>query len=215
MSRYRYYRIKEECLSSLNVLNLDHWSGRSLLHCYVSAYEKTDAQSIMAAILTALMAAALALANIENPSILPTPLLGFNNWARFECGLNQSLLVETADATVSKGLLAAGYDRINLDDCWMQHTRASSGSLQWNTTMFPNGLIWLGEYVKSKGIHFGIYEDSGNGTCGGYPGTRGHEKLDAEIFESWVSTISNWTAATYFPRQKRLTKGCSPSGMKS
>lgn len=124
-------------------------------------------------------------ASIENPSIIPTPPMGFNNWARFECGLNQSLFVKTADAMVEKGLLAAGFNRINLDDCWMQTERAENGSLQWNTTLFPNGLIWLGEYVKSKGFHFGIYEDSGNATCGGYPGTRGHEELDAKTFQSW------------------------------
>ena len=111
--------------------------------------------------------------------------MGFNNWARFECNLNQSLFIETADALVDKGLLAAGYNRINLDDCWMQTERASDGSLQWNTTLFPKGLVWLGEYVKSKGFHFGIYEDSGNETCGGYPGSREHEQQDAETFEKW------------------------------
>ena len=54
------------------------------------------------------------LASIEKPLILPTPPMGFNNWARFECGLNQSLFVETADAMVKNGLLEAGYNRINL-----------------------------------------------------------------------------------------------------
>ncbi|KAF2099886.1 putative alpha-galactosidase [Rhizodiscina lignyota] len=139
----------------------------------------------MASALVAILAIFPAQASIENPSILPTPPMGFNNWARFECGLNQSLFVETADAMVSKGLLAAGYDRIHLDDCWLQHERAPNGSLQWNTTLFPNGLIWLGECFKGKGFHFGIYEDSGNATCGGYPGSRGHEELDAKTFESW------------------------------
>ena len=139
----------------------------------------------MATVLTALLVACPVYSSIENPSILPTPPMGFNNWARFECGLNQSLFVETADTMVSKGLLVAGYDRINLDDCWLSHERAANGSLQWNTTLFPNGLIWLGEYVRSKGFHFGIYEDSGNETCGGYPGTLGHEEQDAKTFESW------------------------------
>ena len=127
----------------------------------------------MATTLLLLIQVDRALASIENPSIQPTPPMGFNNWARFECALNQSLFVETADAMVDKGLLAAGYNRINLDDCWPSHERAANGSLQWNTTLFPNGLIWLGQYIKSKGFYFGIYEDSGNATCGGYPGTRG------------------------------------------
>jgi alpha-galactosidase len=133
------------------------------------------------------------------------------------CALNESLFVETADAMVDKGLLAAGYDRINLDDCWLQHERADNGSLQWNTTLFPKGLIWLGEYVKSKGFFYGIYEDAGNATCGGYPGTRGHEELDAKTFESWgfnylkldgMETLhsASQTSANSFAR---LSVGCN------
>jgi alpha-galactosidase len=138
-------------------------------------------------------------ASIEDPSILPTPPMGFNNWARFECGLNESLFVETADAMAQNGLLAAGYNRINLDDCWLQTERLENGSLAWNTTLFPKGLIWLGEYVKSKGFHFGIYEDSGNATCGGYPGTLGHEELDAKTFESWGIDYLKLDGCNVFP----------------
>lgn len=124
-------------------------------------------------------------ASLETPSILPTPPMGFNNWARFECDLNQTLFTRTADAMVSKGLLAAGYDRINIDDCWPIHDRAANGSLQWNETLFPDGLIWLGQYLKQKGFHFGIYSDAGNETCGGYPGSLNYEELDAQTFASW------------------------------
>lgn len=68
-------------------------------------------------------------ASIEDPSISPTPPMGFNNWARqdlpyqrmrvapswlifmdrFECALNESLFVETADAMATNGLLDAGF----------------------------------------------------------------------------------------------------------
>ena len=119
------------------------------------------------------------------------------------CALNESLFVETADAMVEKGLLAAGYNRINLDDCWMQYERAADGSLQWNTTLFPNGLIWLREYVNSKGFHFGIYEDSGNETCGGYPGSRGYEELDAKTFESWGIDYLKLDGCNVYPFTKQ------------
>ncbi|KNG86756.1 putative alpha-galactosidase [Aspergillus nomiae NRRL 13137] len=128
-------------------------------------------------------------ASIENPSLLPTPPMGFNNWARFMCDLNETLFVDTADAMASTGLLEAGYNRINLDDCWMNYDRADNGSLEWNITKFPRGLPWLGQYVKSKGFNFGIYEDSGNLTCGGYPGSEGYEEIDAETFADGASTI--------------------------
>ncbi|KAE8356244.1 putative alpha-galactosidase A [Aspergillus coremiiformis] len=124
-------------------------------------------------------------ATIENPARLPTPPMGFNNWSRLMCDLNETLFVKTADAMASNGLLEAGYNRINLDDCWMNDQRTENGSLAWNTTKFPHGLPWLGQYVKSKGFNFGIYEDAGNLTCGGYPGSLGHEEIDAQTFASW------------------------------
>jgi alpha-galactosidase len=127
----------------------------------------------------------VAVASITNSSTMPTPPMGFNNWARFMCDLNETLFTTTADAMVSKGLLAAGYNRINLDDCWMQYSRTEDGLLQWNTTLFPRGIPWLADYVKSRGFHFGIYEDSGNLTCGGFPGSLGYEDVDAETFSSW------------------------------
>ncbi|KAJ5098188.1 hypothetical protein N7532_005189 [Penicillium argentinense] len=124
-------------------------------------------------------------ASVGDPGLLATPPMGFNNWARFQCDLNETLFTDTAEAMVSRGLLAAGYNRLNIDDCWMTHERAADGSLQWNTTLFPHGIPWLAEYAKSHGFHLGIYEDAGNETCGGYPGSLGHEQQDAETFASW------------------------------
>jgi len=52
------------------------------------------------------------------------------------CGLNESLFVETAEAMVKNGLLAAGYNRINLDDCWSLMERSSSGSMVWDPKVY-------------------------------------------------------------------------------
>jgi alpha-galactosidase len=143
------------------------------------------------------------LVSIDNPSILPTPPMGFNNWARFQCALNESLFTTTADAMVSKGLLAAGYNRINIDDCWLQYTRAPNGSLQWNTTLFPHGIPWLANYVKSRGFHLGIYEDSGNMTCGGYPGSQGYEEIDAHTFADWGIDYLKLDGCFIYPKEGR------------
>ncbi|CAI7648274.1 unnamed protein product [Penicillium glandicola] len=125
------------------------------------------------------------LASTDNPSLAKAPPMGFNNWARFECNLNETLFTETAQSMLNRGLLDVGYDRLTLDDCWMANDRASNGSLQWNTDKFPHGIPWLANYMKSKGFYLGIYEDSGNLTCGGYPGSYQHEMQDAELFASW------------------------------
>ncbi|PLB54185.1 putative alpha-galactosidase A [Aspergillus steynii IBT 23096] len=135
----------------------------------------------------------------SSPPLLPTPPMGFNNWSRFMCDLNETLFTQTADAMSSNGLLAAGYNWINLDDCWMTQARAPDGSLQWNSTLFPHGIPWLGEYVKARGFRFGIYEDAGNLTCGGYPGSLGHEALDAQTFADWGVEYLKLDGCNVFP----------------
>jgi alpha-galactosidase len=101
------------------------------------------------------------------------------------CGLNESVFVETAHAMVNNGLLAAGYNRINLDDCWSTFERAANGSMEWNPQKFPHGLPWLTSYLKNLGFTPGIYTDAGTKSCGGYPGAYGYEELDAQTFASW------------------------------
>lgn len=125
--------------------------------------------------------------------------MGFNNWSRFMCNLNETLFTDTADAMSTNGLLAAGYNWINLDDCWMAKTRAPNGSLQWNETLFPHGIPWLGEYIKAQGFRFGIYEDAGNLTCGGYPGSLGHEAQDAHTFAAWGVEYLKLDGCNVFP----------------
>jgi hypothetical protein len=39
--------------------------------------------------------------------------------------------------------------------------------------------------IHSLGLKFGIYEDYGNYTCGGYPGILGHLETDANTFAEW------------------------------
>lgn len=39
--------------------------------------------------------------------------------------------------------------------------------------------------VHSKGLKFGLYEDFGMKTCGGYPGSEFYMQMDAETFAEW------------------------------
>ena len=43
----------------------------------------------------------------------------------------------------------------------------------------------LADYVHSKGLKLGIYSDAGAKTCGGRPGSRGHEYQDALTYAAW------------------------------
>jgi alpha-galactosidase len=116
-----------------------------------------------------------------------TPPMGFNDWAGFECNssMNESLFTHTADEIVSLGLNKLGYDYVNIDDCWMQQDRDAAGNLQVDASRFPHGLKWLGDYIHSKGLKFGIYEDAGYETCQGAAGSYGHFQQDADLFASW------------------------------
>ena len=80
---------------------------------------------------------------------------------------------------------AAGYDYVNIDDCWMAPSRDAAGNLVPDPTRFPDGIKAVADYVHSLGLKLGIYEDAGTTTCAGYPGSLGHEAQDAATFASW------------------------------
>ena len=63
--------------------------------------------------------------------------------------------------------------------------RSPEGKLQPDPKRFPSGIPALADYVHKLGLKFGIYEDYGNLTCGGYPGILGHLQTDANTFAEW------------------------------
>jgi alpha-galactosidase len=85
---------------------------------------------------------------------------------------------------VATGLKDAGYQYVNIDDCW-QGKRDANGDIHPDPTRFPSGIKALADYVHGKGLKLGIYSDAGATTCGGRPGSRGHEYQDARTYASW------------------------------
>jgi alpha-galactosidase len=114
-----------------------------------------------------------------------TPPMGWNSWNTFAADINEKLIKETADAMVASGLLEAGYEYLVLDDGWMAKQRDEDGKLYGDPEKFPGGMKALGDYIHSKGLKFGIYNCAGSKTCGGYPGSRGHEYMDAQSYADW------------------------------
>ncbi|XP_068503041.1 alpha-galactosidase-like isoform X2 [Phaseolus vulgaris] len=110
----------------------------------------------------------------------------WNSWNHFSCNINEGLIRETADAMVSTGLAALGYQYINIDDCWGELNRDSQGNLVPKASTFPSGMKALADYVHKKGLKLGIYSDAGTQTCSKtMPGSLGHEEQDAKTFASW------------------------------
>jgi alpha-galactosidase len=113
-----------------------------------------------------------------------TPPMGWNSWNKFGCNISEEIIRGVADAMVETGLRDAGYVYLNLDDCW-HGERDSLGFIQADPAKFPSGIKALVDYIHSKGLKAGIYSDAGRKTCGGRPGSFGHEYQDAIQYAKW------------------------------
>ena len=118
------------------------------------------------------------------PLLAPTPPMGWNSWNKFGCNINEALVRQQADAMVASGMKDAGYQYIVIDDCW-QKSRDADGNIVADPERFPSGIKALADYVHSKGLKFGLYSDAGALTCGGRPGSAGHEFQDARQYAKW------------------------------
>ena len=113
-----------------------------------------------------------------------TPQMGWNTWNKFACGIDEELIKNSIDAIISSGLKDAGYNYINLDDCW-QESRDENGYIVENPITFPSGIKYLVDYAHEKGLKFGLYSSAGNYTCQGKPGSLNYEEKDAEMYAKW------------------------------
>ncbi|PYC78710.1 hypothetical protein C7C46_15560 [Streptomyces tateyamensis] len=167
-----------------------------------------------ASVATATVAAALVIAatpaaqadpiaaNTSTP-VGVTPLMGFNDWARFTCSAQarldgttagysfQQFMEDQAKAMSDTGLVAAGYKNLTVDDCWMQRNSAGylHGATNWGSSSqpgFDSELTAYADYLHSLGMQAGLYTTSGVNTCQGVPGgIMGHEQADANSLAYW------------------------------
>ena len=125
-----------------------------------------------------------------------TPPMGWLSWLRFGCEtdcqkepdncISENLYKAMADRMVADGYKDAGYEYVNIDDCWSAKERdPQTNALVADPDRFPSGIKALADYVHSKGLKLGIYGDMGYQTCGGYPGNKFFMELDAQTFASW------------------------------
>lgn len=145
--------------------------------------------------------AAVAVANLlavqARNNLSRTPPMGWMSWEIYRCRVDceaepedcvsEKLYKAQADAMVAEGFLQAGYSGIHMDDCWEQTKPPRDGSkrLTGDPGRFPSGMKALGDYYHSKGLKYGLYTAESATTCGGYPGSKDYETLDAETFAEW------------------------------
>jgi alpha-galactosidase len=127
-----------------------------------------------------------------------TPPMGYNHWYTHFNRITQELMQQAADTVVSSGMADAGYQYINVDDCWMNAPNVSKyqtdpmrvGPLRdADGNIVPNvhfpDMKGLADYIHAKGLKAGIYTTPGPRTCAGFGGAYGHEEQDARQFAAW------------------------------
>ncbi|ESO05122.1 hypothetical protein HELRODRAFT_111560 [Helobdella robusta] len=140
-----------------------------------------------------------------------TPPMGWLSWERFRCTtdcsaypddcISDKLLRQMADHLAADGFVKAGYNHVIVDDCWLAKTRDVKGRLQPDAARFPQGMKPLADYIHSKGLKFGLYEDVGAKTCAGYPGSEHYFQLDAQTFADWTVDYLKFDGCNYHPSQ--------------
>ena len=126
--------------------------------------------------------AAGGVAAAQGLGLASAPPMGWNSWNHFACKVSDAIIRAQASAMAINGMKAAGYEYINIDDCW-QGKRDASGIIHGNKR-FPD-MKALADFVHSKGLKLGIYSSPGPRTCAGYPGSYGHEEQDAKTYAAW------------------------------
>ena len=161
------------------------------------------------------------------------PVMGWNSWNAFGTGNNEKLTKAIADCLVSLGLDKLGYKYVVLDDGCYKSKRSDDGKLENDEVKFPGAFSALADYIHSKGLKFGMYNDIGTKLCSGLEvGTCGHEKTDAASYVDWkidFLKVDNcyylWDNATFSdPKNAKYVfapfikeveiKGCDITGQK-
>ena len=124
------------------------------------------------------------LANDE-PILAATPPMGWNSWNAFEKDIDERKIRAIADVMVTSGMRDAGYEYLVIDDAWMAPERDEKRRLRGDPKRFPSGMKAMGDYIHSKGLKFGIYQDRGELTCQGLPGSLRYEQIDMATFAEW------------------------------
>ena len=124
-----------------------------------------------------------------------TPPMGWNSWNKFACDIDERLIRETADAMVKPGLKDAGYQYVNIDDCW-HGQRDADGNIHPDPKRFPSGMKALADYVHGKGLKLGIYSDAGEPPAAAVPAAGATSIRMRGPMRAGASITSSTTGAT-------------------
>lgn len=113
------------------------------------------------------------------------PLMGWSSWNQFRQHITEEKIINNAGLLKEKGLLDAGYQYVNVDDCWQQSARNVNGCLAFDLGRFPSDGDGLVKQLNRLGFRAGIYSSCGRFTCEDMPGSYDYEHMDAKRFIDW------------------------------
>jgi alpha-galactosidase len=138
-----------------------------------------------------------------------TPPMGWNDWYSDYNRISDERVRDAADRMAANGMADAGYQYVDIDDCWSQIGKAreasdasregpgrdAAGNLLPNR-YFPD-MKALTDYIHAKGLKAGIYSSPGRITCAGFAASYGHEAQDARQFAAWGFDLLKYDWCSY------------------
>jgi alpha-galactosidase len=107
-----------------------------------------------------------------------TPPMGWDSWNKFGHDIEEGVVCKIADAMVSTGMRAAGYQYVNIDDGWQDEIAVdANGRPRHSPQRFPSGIKSIADYLHGKGLKLGLF-------CRPL-WFKGHEKTAAETLAGW------------------------------
>jgi alpha-galactosidase len=90
-------------------------------------------------------------------SYFPIPPIPWGSWSSYHEDVTEQDMVRNTD-WIAKNLKPHGLDYILLDDGYDRVEKEEHDSIgKWDPAKFPHGPRWLAEYIKSKGLHAGLW----------------------------------------------------------
>ncbi len=90
-------------------------------------------------------------------SYFPKPPVVWGSWSSYYQDVTEQDIVRTTD-WIAKNLKPYGFQYILLDDGYDRGEKGEHNWIgKWDQAKFPHGPRWLAEYIKSKGLHPGVW----------------------------------------------------------
>ena len=98
-------------------------------------------------------------ARVPEGLLAARPPMGWNGYNAFpDCTpeLDETKLRANIDALVATGMQSAGYQYVNLDECW-QLPRGADGLRAFDPVVLPGGIEALSNDVHARGLSLGVW----------------------------------------------------------